>query len=261
MLETNLSGKVALITGGNSGIGEAITRKLATLGVKVVINYIANEDYANKIAEEITSAGGQALTYCADISDDGQVIKMFEFVDEHFGGIDILFSNAGIDGNYALSWEDSLQNWQKIIDINLNGSYCCAQQALVRMIPKKTGVIIFTSSVHELIAWTGHSAYSASKAAIAMLTKTLAQEAAPHNVRVLAIAPGAIKTAINQDVWSDPNNLNDLLNKIPMGRVGEADEIAKMAVVLASDLASYMTGRTVFVDGGMTDYPEFAHGG
>lgn len=261
MLETNLENKVALVTGGNSGIGEAIVRKLASLKVKVVINYLVNDEYAETMVQEITNAGGEALAYKADIADTNQVEAMYKAIDQHFGGLDILFANAGIDGQYGLAWEDSLENWQRIIDINLTGNYCTARQALIRMIAKKSGVIIFTSSVHEEIAWTGHSAYTASKAAISMLTKTLGQEAAPYNVRVLAIAPGAIKTAINQDVWNNQAGLEDLLAKIPLGRVGEADEIAKMAAVLASDLASYITGRTIFIDGGMTDYPEFAHGG
>jgi len=115
--------------------------------------------------------------------------------------------------------------------------------------------------VHELIAWTGHSAYTTSKAGMSMLTKTLAQEAAPHGVRVLALAPGAIKTAINQNVWDNQQGLHDLLDKIPLHRIGDPEEVARMAVVLVSDVASYVTGRTIFVDGGMTDYPDFAHGG
>jgi glucose 1-dehydrogenase len=128
-------------------------------------------------------------------------------------------------------------------------------------VPQKSGVILSTSSVHEMIAWTGHSAYTASKAGVGMLTKTLAQEAAPYGVRVLSLAPGAIKTPINKNVWDNEAGLKDLLEKIPLGRMGEPIEIARMAVVLVSDVASYVTGRTIYVDGGMTDYPDFAHGG
>jgi NAD(P)-dependent dehydrogenase (short-subunit alcohol dehydrogenase family) len=129
------------------------------------------------------------------------------------------------------------------------------------MVRQKSGVVLSTTSVHEEIAWSGHSAYTASKAAVSMLTKTLAQEAAPHGVRVLAVGPGAIKTPINRSVWSDHKKMKDLLEKIPLKRIGEPEEIARMVVVLVSDVASYVTGRTIFVDGGMTDYPNFAHGG
>jgi NAD(P)-dependent dehydrogenase (short-subunit alcohol dehydrogenase family) len=145
--------------------------------------------------------------------------------------------------------------------VNLFGAFYCAREALMRMVPQKRGVVLSITSVHEKIAWSGYSAYTASKAAVGMLTKTLAQEAAPHGVRVLAVGPGAIKTAINRAVWSDPASLQDLLTKIPAGRLGDPDEIARMVVVLVSDAASYVTGRTVFVDGGMTDYPAFTHGG
>ena len=129
------------------------------------------------------------------------------------------------------------------------------------MVPQKSGVVLTISSVHEVIAWSGYSAYTASKAATSMMTKTLAQEAAPHGVRVLAVGPGAVKTSINRAVWSNPAGMQDLLEKIPLNRIGEPEEIAQMVVVLVSDVASYMTGRTIFVDGGMTDYPDFIHGG
>ena len=145
--------------------------------------------------------------------------------------------------------------------MNLLGAFYCAREALKRMVPQKSGVILNISSVHEEIAWSGYSAYTASKAAVSMLTKTLAQEAAPHGVRVLSVAPGAIKTPINRSVWSDQQCLQDLLEKIPLKRIGAPEEVARMVVVLASDIASYVTGRTIFVDGGMTDYPDFAHGG
>ena len=148
-----------------------------------------------------------------------------------------------------------------MIDINLMGPFLCAREALRRMVAQKRGVILNMSSVHEVIAWSGFSAYTASKAGLGMLTKTLAQEAAPFGVRVVALAPGAIQTPINQDVWSNPQMLADLQEKIALGRMGSPEEIARMAVVLLSDAASYVTGTTVFVDGGMTDYPSFAHGG
>jgi glucose 1-dehydrogenase len=186
---------------------------------------------------------------------------MFVRLDEAWGGIDILINNAGTDGHRAFGWDADIAAWRKVIEVNLFGAFYCAREALKRMVPQKSGVVLSVSSVHEQIAWSGYSAYTASKAAAGMLTKTLAQEAAPHGVRVLAVGPGAIKTPINQSVWSDPKNLQDLLEKIPLKRIGEPEDIARMVVVLVSDIASYVTGRTIFVDGGMTDYPDFAHGG
>ena len=186
---------------------------------------------------------------------------MFGHIDEAWGGIDVLINNAGMDGDRAFGWDAEIAAWRKVIDVNLFGAFYCAREALKRMVPRKSGVVLSISSVHEQIAWSGYSAYTASKAAAAMLTKTLAQEAAPHGVRVLAVGPGAIKTAINRSVWSDPKSLQDLLEKIPLKRIGEPEDVARMVVVLVSDIASCVTGRTIFVDGGMTDYPDFAHGG
>jgi NAD(P)-dependent dehydrogenase (short-subunit alcohol dehydrogenase family) len=163
--------------------------------------------------------------------------------------------------NRLLGWEADIAAWRKVIEVNLFGAFYCAREALKRMVPQRSGVVLSTTSVHEEIAWSGYSAYTASKAAVGMLTKTLAQEAAPHGVRVLAVAPGAIKTPINRAVWSEPSSLKDLQNKIPLARLGEPEEIAHMVVMLVSDAAAYVTGRTIFVDGGMTDYPDFAHGG
>lgn len=260
-MEIRLTGKRALVTGGNSGIGAAIATELAKAGAKVAINYVSHPEVADQMAQEIQHDGGEAITIQADVSSYDAVSRMFTKLDEQWGGIDILINNAGIDGVKADGWDGELKDWQAVISINLMGSFYCARQALKRMVPQKSGVILSTSSVHEVIAWTGHSAYTTSKAGMSMLTKTLAQEAAPYGVRVLALAPGAIKTTINQNVWDNPKGLHDLLEKIPLNRIGEPEEVARMAVVLVSDVASYVTGRTIFVDGGMTDYPDFAHGG
>jgi NAD(P)-dependent dehydrogenase (short-subunit alcohol dehydrogenase family) len=151
--------------------------------------------------------------------------------------------------------------WRRVLEINLMGAFFCAREALSRMTRQKSGVILNTSSVHEVIPWSGYSAYTASKAGLSMLAKTLAQEAGPYGVRVVCIAPGAIATPINAQVWQDPKGLADLLTKVPLGRIGRPEDIAGMAVVLASDIAGYVTGTTVFVDGGMVDYPAFMHGG
>jgi NAD(P)-dependent dehydrogenase (short-subunit alcohol dehydrogenase family) len=143
----------------------------------------------------------------------------------------------------------------------LLGAFHCAREALKRMVAQRRGVVLNLTSVHEKVPWSGYSAYTAAKAGLSMMTKTMAQEAAPFNVRVVALAPGAIRTPINRSVWSDPSSLSDLLTKIPLDRMGEPEEISRVAAFLVSDAASYLTGSTVYVDGGMTDYPDFAHGG
>ena len=195
------------------------------------------------------------------MSNEAQVDAMFVQMDAQWGGIDLLVNCAGIDGVRALAQDAKMADWRRVVEVNLFGAFDCARHALARMLPQGRGVILNISSVHEVIAWSGYSAYTASKAGLAMMTKTLAQEAAPHGVRVLALAPGAIQTPINQSVWADPAAAADLLTKIPLGRMGRTDEVAAMAVVLCSDVASYVTGSTVMVDGAMTDYPEFARGG
>jgi len=261
MLNIDLSGKRALVTGANSGIGEAIVGKLAAAGADVVINFVTDPEAADAVAARVRAEGRKALTIRADIADPAQVEQMFAQMTTAWGGIDILVNNAGIDGASALGWEADTEAWRKVLEVNLFGAFYCCREALGRMVPQGAGVIINMTSVHEIIPWSGYSAYTASKAGISMLTKTLAQEAAPHGVRVLAVAPGAIKTSINQPVWSDKAGLADLDKKIPMGRLGERDEVASIVALLASGLASYMTGTTVFVDGGMTDFASFAHGG
>jgi glucose 1-dehydrogenase len=260
-MKITLQGRRALVTGGNSGIGEAICMALAEAGAKVAVNYVTNSDAARGLVERVKAHSTDAIAVEADVSNPDAVAGMFRQMDQVWGGIDILVNNAGIDGERAAGWDAQLETWHKVVQINLFGSFHCAREALKRMVTQKSGVVLCISSVHEEIPWGGYSAYAASKSAISMMAKTFAIEAAPYGVRVLVLAPGAIKTPINKSVWSDPAGLEDLLQKIPLNRMGEPDEIARMAVVLVSDAGSYVTGRTVFVDGGMTDYPSFAHGG
>jgi glucose 1-dehydrogenase len=260
-MNIRLEGKRVLVTGANSGLGAATALALAEAGASVAINYVGHRKAAAALVKTIKQQGGKAIAIQADVSVPKAVAKMFAQMDTAWGGIDILINNAGIDGASALGWQADVEAWRKVVEVNLFGAFYCAREALQRMVPQKSGVVLSTTSVHEEIAWSGHSAYTASKAAISMLTKTLAQEAAPHGVRVLAVGPGAIKTPINRSVWSNRKSMKDLLEKIPLNRIGEPEEIARMVVVLVSDAASYVTGRTVFVDGGMTDYPNFAHGG
>lgn len=260
-MKIQLDGKRALVTGASSGIGKAIALALSAAGAKVAVNYRSNPGAAQQVAQLIRAQNTDALALQADVAQPEAVQRMFQQIDQAWGGLDILVNNAGIDGDRALSWEADAEKWKKVIEINLFGAFYCAREALRRMVPQRRGVVLSISSVHELIAWSGYSAYAASKAGLSMLTQTLAQEAAPSGVRVLAVGPGAIKTPINQPVWSNPATLKDLLEKIPLGRVGEPEEVARLVTFLVSDAASYVTGRTIFVDGAMTLYPCFAHGG
>ena len=260
-MEVSLKDRRILVTGANSGLGAAMARCFAGAGARVAINYVTHPELAIAIAGEIVQAGGTAIALAADVSDATQVAAMFGELDACWGGIDVLVNNAGIDGPRAPAWEADPVAWERVLRVNLVGAFLCAREALRRMVAQRAGVVLNVTSVHERIAWSGYSAYTSSKAALSMLAQNLAQEASPYGVRVLSLAPGAIRTPINRDVWSDPDALRDLLGKIPLGRLGEPEEIAHVAAFLVSDLASYMTGSTVYADGAMTDYPEFAHGG
>jgi NAD(P)-dependent dehydrogenase (short-subunit alcohol dehydrogenase family) len=260
-MDIRLDRQRVLVTGANSGIGAAIVRELAAAGARVAVNYLVHPEATDALLAELHALGADAIGLPADVSNPAQVTALYAELDHRWGGVDLLVNNAGIDGAHALAWEADPEAWERVLRINLYGSFLCARGALQRMVRQRAGVILNMSSVHERIAWSGYSAYTASKAAVAMLTQTLAQEAAPFGVRVLALAPGAIRTSINQDVWSNPGTLGDLLTKIPLGRMGEPAEIARVATFLLSSAASYMTGSTVFCDGAMTDYPEFARGG
>jgi glucose 1-dehydrogenase len=254
----DLDGRRALVTGANSGLGEGIARSLAAAGAAVAVNYVVRPEAAAAIAADL---GPTAWTVAADVSDPAAVASMFAAIDARWGGIDILVNNAGIDGERASAWSSDPTHWRRTLDVNLYGAYLCAREALARMTAARRGVVINVTSVHENIAWSGYSAYAASKAGLSMLSKTMAQEAGPFGVRVLAVAPGAIRTPINAAVWQDPKGLADLLTKIPLGRIGEVADIGAMVAVLASDVGAYVTGTSLFIDGGMTDYPDFMHGG
>ena len=260
-MNISLAGRRALVTGANSGIGQAIALALGDAGADVAINYVTHPEAADAAVAQLVAKGRRGLALHADVSNEADVEAMFAQMDAQWGGIDILVNCAGIDGVHALAQDAKMADWRRVIEINLFGAFDCARHALARMLAQGRGVILNISSVHEVIPWSGYSAYCASKAGLGMLAKTLAQEAAPHGVRVLALGPGAVQTPINQSVWADPAASADLLTKIPLGRMGRTDEIANMAVVLCSDVSSYVTGTTVMVDGAMTTYPEFAHGG
>ena len=262
-----LSGQVALVTGANSGIGEAVARAMAAAGASVVINYVAAADAAKAIAAELTSAGHKAIALQADVSNEDQVKKMFADTFSAFGTLDILVNNAGIQKDSSFA-EMTLAQWNAVINVNLTGQFLCAREATreflkrgMRDVSRALGKIICMSSVHQQIPWGGHVNYATSKGGVMLLMQSMAQELAPHRIRVNSIAPGAIKTPINTAAWSTPEAEKQLLTLIPYNRVGVPEDIAKTAVWLASDDADYVTGATIFVDGGMTLYPGFSTGG
>ncbi len=261
MITIDLSGRRALVTGANSGLGRAIALNFAAAGARVGVHFLSDRASADAVVTQIQKAGGEAAAFGADVSQPAQVEKMFAEIDSAFGGLDILVNNAGMDGARAMCVDSEPQRWQGVIAVDLQGPYDCTRQALKRMLPQRRGVILQITSVHEFIPWAGYSAYTSAKAALSMFTKTVAQEVATQGVRVLAIAPGAIRTPINADVWGNPQSLRDLDKKIAMNRLGDPDEIGRVAAFLASDLASYITGTSVAVDGGMLIYPDFSHGG
>ena len=261
MISIDLSGRRALVTGASSGLGRAIALNFAAAGARVGVHYLKDRSAAEAVVAQIQQAGGEAAAFGGDVSQPAQVEKLFADVDAAFGGLDILVNNAGMDGVRELCADSDPEHWQRVIAVDLQGPYDCTRQALKRMLPQQRGVILQITSVHEFIPWAGYSAYTSAKAALSMFTKTVAQEVATQGVRVLAIAPGAIRTPINAAVWGNPDSLRDLDQKIAMCRLGEPDEIGRVAAFLASDLASYITGTTLAVDGGMLIYPDFSHGG
>ncbi len=263
-----LEGQTALVTGANSGIGAGIARALANAGARVGVNYVAHEDAAQDLVDGIKQSGGQALALKADVSQEDQVASMFDAVISTYGTVDILVSNAGIQKDSAFP-DMTLDEWKAVLDVNLTGAFLCARAAAREflrrgVVPERSaaaGKIIFTSSVHEVIPWAHHANYAASKGGIMMLMKTVAQELAPQKIRVNSIGPGAIKTPINKSAWDTADAEASLRQLIPYGRIGETKDVASVAVWLASDEADYVTGTTIFVDGGMLLYPGFRTGG
>ena len=263
-----LSGQVAIVTGGDSGIGRAVAIALAGAGAKVVVNYYHNDDKADEVVKAITSEGGKAFVYQADVGREDDVQAMFAYTIKKYKTVDILINNAGLQKDAALV-DMTLDEWNTVISTNLTGQFVCEREAAREFIRRgvvksrsvAAGKIICMSSVHEVIPWAGHVNYAASKGGIGMFMKSIAQELAPYKIRVAGIGPGAIKTPINNEAWESPQALNKLLKLIPYGRIGEPDDIGRLAVWLASDEADYITGTTIFIDGGMTLYPGFADNG
>lgn len=259
-----LAGQSALVTGATSGIGRGVAEAFGAAGASVAVNYRnGNLDTAQGICAKICDEGGRAVPVEGDVSVESDVARMAAEVAAAFGAIDILVANSGIQKDAAFD-AMSLDDWREVIDVNLTGAFLCAREVVRhfsrqkdRQVSRARGKIIFMSSVHERIPWAGHANYAASKGGIHLLMQSVAQEVASQGVRVNSIAPGFIKTHINQAVWSDEKKLKASLEQIPYGRLGDPDDIARAAIWLASDDSDYVTGTTLFVDGGMTLYPSF----
>ncbi|MEU2132781.1 SDR family oxidoreductase [Streptomyces sp. NPDC018352] len=263
-----LRGQKALVTGASSGIGRATAVELGRAGADVVVNYVAGREAAEDVVREIETFGVRAYAHEADVSREDQVVAMFARMVEEFGTVDVLVANAGLQRDAAAA-EMTLDQWNKVLDVNLTGQFLCAREAVkefdrrgvVPAVSRAAGKIICMSSVHQIIPWSGHLNYAASKGGVLMLMRTLAQECAPRGIRVNAVAPGAIRTPINTSAWDTPEAEAELLELIPYRRVGDPPDIATAVTLLASDLMDYVVGTTLYVDGGMTLFPGFATGG
>jgi len=263
-----LEGQKALVTGANSGIGKAVALGLGKAGASVCINYVVDDGTVDQMIKEIEGFGSKAMGFQANVSKEPDVLAMYQAMLKQYGTIDILVNNAGIQRDAPFD-QMTLSQWQQVIDVNLTGQFLCAREAVkefkrrgvVESVSCAAGKIICMSSVHEVIPWGGHVNYASSKGGIMQLMKSIAQEMAPYRIRVNSIGPGAIKTPINHAAWATPEAEKALLTLIPYQRVGVPEDIARAAVWLASDYSDYVTGTTLFVDGGMTLYPGFSTGG
>ncbi|MCW2966642.1 MAG: short-chain dehydrogenase/reductase [Solirubrobacteraceae bacterium] len=253
-----LTGRRALVTGGNSGIGQGCCYELVAHGAAVAVSYVGPPDVAEQMCTEIEAAGGRAVPIAIDVSDESSVQKGFATAHEALGGIDLLVNNAGLEKPFELV-DMPLAEWQKVLDVNLTGAFLCSREA-ARMMIDGSGprAILMMSSVHEVIPWEQFSHYCASKGGMKLFAQSIARELAPHGIRVASVAPGAIATPINADVLADPAAKQKVVDEIPYGRWGEVADVARAVAWLASEQADYVVGSTLFVDGGMTLYPNFS---
>lgn len=253
-----LHGRRALITGASSGIGKATAIRLAADGAAVAINYYSPQqrDDAEAVATQIRDTSGTAITVQADVGTEEDVRRMVAATVSGLGGLDLLVNNAGIEKQVPLL-QMSLDDWDRVIRTNLTGAFLCLREAGIVMADSGGGVIVNMSSVHEFIPWPGFAHYCATKSGMKLLMQTAARELADRHIRVVNVAPGAIVTPINQFVLDDPKAEHSVEGEIPLGRMGAPEEVAAAVSWLASDEASYVTGTTLIVDGGMSLYPKF----
>ena len=252
-----LAGRHALVTGADSGIGQGIAFELAAHGAAVAINHLGEGEVAESMVEAISAAGGSAVAVAMDVSSEQQVTRGFAAAAEAIGGLDLLVNNAGVEAPFELI-EMPLEQWQQVIDVNLTGTFLCSRAAARSMIEAGIGgVIVNITSVHEQIPWKQYSHYCASKGGTKLFSQSIARELAPHGIRVVSVAPGAIATPINAGTLDDDVAREAVESEIPLGRWGEVSDISRVVAFVASEQAGYIVGSTIFVDGGMTLYPKF----
>lgn len=260
MIYQDLKDKVAVVTGGSKGIGTVIATRFGEEKMKVIINYHSDQAGALRAAKAIEEAGGQATIVQADISDETEAQKLIDAALANYGDLDVGVNNAGMENQHPTT-ELSLKDWQRVIDVNLTGVFLGTKAALNYFTKhNKKGNIINLYSVHEQIPWPTFAHYAASKGGVKLFTETVAMEYTKQNIRINNIGPGAINTPINAEKFADPVQLKTTTDMVPMGRIGDPEEVGAVAAWLASDESSYVTGITLFVDGGMTLYPAFQGG-
>ena len=246
-----LEGKVAVVTGGNSGIGQAIVLELARKGAKVAVNYVVNPEAAEELAKQVAATGGQAIAVKADVSRVTELQALVDSAVRAFGRLDVMINNAGVETRTSLL-DTTEPQYDRVLDVNLKGAFFGTQIAARQMISQGGGGrIINITSVHEDWPMPGNTAYCLSKGGMRMLTRTAGVELAPHGIHVVAVGPGAVATPINAATMANPAVLEKLNAAIPMGRLARPEEIASVVAFLAEDGASYMTATTIFADGGL----------
>jgi len=247
----SLTGKVAIVTGGNSGIGKAIALELAKQGAKVVINYVVHPEATAELEKQIAASGGQAVGVRADVSKVAELQVLVDSSVKAFGRVDILVNNAGVETRTSLL-DTTEEQYDRVLSINLKSAFFASQIAAKQMIKQGGGGrIVNITSVHEDWPMPGNTAYCLSKGGMRMLTRTAGLELAPHNILIVGVGPGAVATPINTSTMQDPALLKKLNDAIPLGRMARPEEIASVVAFLADDGASYMTATTVFADGGL----------
>lgn len=247
-----LDQKVAVVTGADSGIGRAIAIQFASEGATVVVNYAHAKDKAEEVLQTIQQKQGKALVIQADVSQYQQAMGLIQQATEHFNRLDIMVNNAGME-IHSPFLDVSEEQFDRVLSVDLKGAFFCAQAAAREMVKRKTaGRIINISSVHEDLPMPQNAPYCCAKGGMRMLTRTICLELAPNNITVNNIAPGAVHTPIDADVEADPEKMAALLKEIPLHRMAQPEEIAKLALYLASDAAAYITGSTYIIDGGLS---------